>query len=388
MITQVPSARLGSLYGLYFAVVALSIGWFGPYFQSLGFSASEIGIAIGVLTGSKIIAPYLWGTLGDYLPNRLRVVQIGIIGSTLAAGLLLLDVDFFGLCLVLALFGVFWNAIIAQFDTLTLEYLGNDHHLYSSIRVWGSIGFIAMMLASGWLFSDVEYGILPWLIIAGLLVSAAISMTLPGHGRVHPSENSDEGIRSRLSNASVLIFFVVASLNQLTHGPLNVFFTLYVQDHGYTAFQAGQLWALGVLAEVILFFVLPRFIRTLDLRVLLTVSLALGSMRWILIGAYPDVVWLVIMLQLLHAFTFGAIHSVSIEFIRRWFPGKLSGRGMALYSGCVFGIGGSLGATLSGIAWESFGGSTTFLCAGLITGCNACIAWFSLRNARLGAQSF
>jgi PPP family 3-phenylpropionic acid transporter len=386
--TQVPSARLGSLYGLYFAVVALSIGWFGPYFQSLGFSASEIGIAIGVLTGSKIIAPYLWGTLGDYLPNRLRVVQIGIIGSTLAAGLLLLDVDFFGLCLVLALFGVFWNAIIAQFDTLTLEYLGNDHHLYSSIRVWGSIGFIAMMLASGWLFSDVEYGILPWLIIAGLLVSAAISMTLPGHGGVHPSENSDEGIRSRLSNASVLIFFVVASLNQLTHGPLNVFFTLYVQDHGYTAFQAGQLWALGVLAEVILFFVLPRFIRTLDLRVLLTVSLALGSMRWILIGAYPDVVWLVIMLQLLHAFTFGAIHSVSIEFIRRWFPGKLSGRGMALYSGCVFGIGGSLGATLSGIAWESFGGSTTFLCAGLITGCTACIAWFSLKNARLGAQSF
>jgi len=388
VITQVPSARLGSLYGLYFAVVALSIGWFGPYFQSLGFSASEIGIAIGVLTGSKIIAPYLWGTLGDFLPNRLRVVQIGIIGSTLAAGLLLLDVDFFGLCLVLALFGVFWNAIIAQFDTLTLEYLGNDHHLYSSIRVWGSIGFIAMMLASGWLFSDVEYGILPWLIIAGLLVSAAISMTLPGHGRVHPSENSDEGIRSRLTNASVLIFFVVASLNQLTHGPLNVFFTLYVQDHGYTAFQAGQLWALGVLAEVILFFVLPRFIRTLDLRVLLTISLALGSMRWILIGAYPDVVWLVIMLQLLHAFTFGAIHSVSIEFIRRWFPGKLSGRGMALYSGCVFGIGGSLGATLSGIAWESFGGSTTFLCAGLITGCTACIAWFSLKNARLGAQSF
>jgi PPP family 3-phenylpropionic acid transporter len=384
----VPSARLGSLYGLYFAVVALSIGWFGPYFQSLGFSASEIGIAIGVLTGSKIIAPYLWGTLGDFLPNRLRVVQIGIVGSTFAAGLLLLDVDFLGLCLVLALFGVFWNAIIAQFDTLTLEYLGDDHHLYSSIRVWGSIGFIAMMLASGWLFSDVEYAILPWLIITGLLVSVAISTTLPGHGRAHSAENTDEGIRSRLTNTSVLIFFVVASLNQLTHGPLNVFFTLYVQDHGYTAFQAGQLWALGVLAEVILFFVLPRFIRTLDLRVLLTVSLALGSMRWILIGAYPDVVWLVIVLQLLHAFTFGAIHSVSIEFIRRWFPGKLSGRGMALYSGCVFGIGGSLGATLSGIAWESFGGSTTFLCAGLITGCTACIAWFSLRNARLGAQSF
>ena len=34
---------------------------------------------------------------------------------------------------------------IAQFDTLTLQYLGENHHRYSSIRVWGSIGFILMM---------------------------------------------------------------------------------------------------------------------------------------------------------------------------------------------------------------------------------------------------
>ncbi|HBZ90828.1 MAG TPA: MFS transporter, partial [Gammaproteobacteria bacterium] len=178
-----------------------------------------------------------------------------------------------------------------------------------------------------------------------------------------------------------------AAVNQLTHGPLNVFFTLYVQAHGYTAFEAGQLWALGVFAEVVLFFVLPQFIRSMDLRVLLTVSLVLGSLRWILIGAYPDLPWLVIGLQLLHAFTFGAIHSVSIEFIRRWFPGKLSGRGMALYSGFVFGLGGSLGAMLSGLLWESFGGSLTFMLSGLMTGMAAMIAWFGLKKANLGVQS-
>ena len=99
-------------------------------------------------------------------------------------------------------------------------------------------------------------------------------MTLPARENIHSSNHGDEGIRARLTNTSVLIFLVVASLNQLTHGPLNVFFTLYVQDHGYSPFQAGQLWALGVLAEVVLFFVLPRFILRLDLRVLLTVSLA------------------------------------------------------------------------------------------------------------------
>ena len=387
MTSGVPSARLGGLYGMYFAIVALSIGWFGPFFQALGFSAFEIGIAIGVLTGSKIFAPYLWGTLGDFVPNRLRIVQIGIIGSTFAAGLLLLDVDFVGLCLVLALFGVFWNAIIAQFDTLTLEYLGSDHHRYSSIRVWGSVGFILMMLASGWLFSDVEYGILPWLIIGGLVISVMISLTLPRRVATYYEASETAGITKRLTSASVMLFLVVTALNQLTHGPMNVFFTMYVQSHGYTAFEAGQLWALGVLAEVILFFLLPHYIRSIDLRLLLTLSLVFGSIRWILIGIYPDWPWLLVGLQLLHAFTFGAIHSVSIEFIRRWFPGKLSGRGMALYSGFVFGLGGSLGATLSGITWETFGGSTTFIASGILTGFTALVAWFGLKKAKLGVES-
>ena len=388
MSEPVPSVRLGSLYGLYFAVVALSVGWFGPFFQSLGFNAREIGVAIGVLTGSKIIAPYLWGALGDLLPNRLRVVQIGIVGATLSASLLLIDFDFWGLCTILLIFGVFWNAIIAQFDTLTLEYLGPEHYRYSVIRVWGSIGFILMMLGSGWLFSRVNYGTLPWLVMSGLGLSIFISLTLPKRA-VNTSKSLTEssGVVDRLKTPAVVVFFCVAALNQLTHGPLNVFYTLYVQAHGYSAFEAGQLWALGVLAEVVLFFILPRYIRRLDLRVVLVVSLLVGSLRWLMTGLFPDHVVLVIVLQLAHAFTFGAIHAVSIEFIRRWFPNQLSGRGMALYSCMVFGLGGSLGATLSGISWSQLGGPMTFILAGCVAGITAVIAWFGLKKARLGVQS-
>ena len=384
-----PGVRLGSLYGLYFAVVALSVGWFGPFFQSLGFSAREIGLAIGVLTGSKIIAPYLWGALGDLLPNRLRVVQIGIVGATLSASLLLIDVGFWGLCTILLVFGVFWNAIIAQFDTLTLEYLGPEHHRYSVIRVWGSIGFILMMLGSGWLFSRVNYGALPWLVMGGLGLSIFISLTLPRRA-VNTSKilSESSGVVDRLKTPAVVVFFCVASLNQLTHGPLNVFYTLYVQAHGFSAFEAGQLWALGVLAEVVLFFILPGYIRRLDLRVVLVASLLIGSLRWLMTGLFPDHVVLMIILQLAHAFTFGAIHSVSIEFIRRWFPNRLSGRGMALYSCIVFGLGGSLGATLSGLSWGPLGGPMTFILSGCIAGITAVIAWFGLKNARLGVQSF
>lgn len=385
MTDAVPAGRLGGLYGLYFAIVALSVGWFGPFFQSLGFSAQQIGIAIGVLTGSKILAPYLWGYLGDHVANRLRVVQTGMVGSIAAAACLLFDFDFLGLCLILGAFGLFWNAIIAQFDTLTLAYLGGAYHRYSQIRVWGSIGFILMMLTSGWWFSEFPFTALPWLMLAGLIASALLSLSLPPLAPQRAEVSSEESVGARLKTPVVLIFFAVAASNQMTHGPLNVFFTLYLQERGYSAFAAGQLWALGVFAEVVLFFMLPRVLSGLDLRILLVVSLTLASLRWIGTAWFVDSLVVLLFLQLLHAFTFGAIHAVSIEFVRRWFPGKLSGRGMALYSGLVFGVGGSIGAFASGYLWSRLGGEQTFLLVGAITAMAAAVAWIFLKEARLEA---
>ena len=385
MTPAVPAGRLGGLYGLYFAVVALGVGWFGPFFQSLGFDAEQIGIAVGVLTGSKIVAPYLWGYLGDHVPNRLRVVQAGMAGSLVACGFLLTDFDFTGLCLILAAFGLSWNAIIAQFDTLTLEYLGGAHHRYSQIRVWGSIGFIVMMLASGWWFSVMPFAALPWIMLAGLLASGLLSLSLPPLALETATEETPQVILDRLKTPVVWVFFAVVASNQLTHGPLNVFFTLYLQDHGYSAFAAGQLWALGVLAEVVLFWLLPRVLSGLDLRMLLVLSLALGSIRWVGTAWFVDSIGVLLVLQLTHAFTFGAIHAVSIEFVRRWFPGKLSGRGMALYSGLVFGLGGSMGAFASGYLWSRLGGEQTFLLVGAITAMSAAVAFVFLKTARLEA---
>lgn len=387
MSQAVPAARLGGLYGLYFAIVALSVGWFGPFFASVGFSSEQIGIAIGVLTGSKIVAPYVWGYVGDHVPNRLRVVQAGMAGSLLTAFFLLTEFDFVGLCLILFAFGLFWNAIIAQFDTLTLAYLKGRHHTYSRIRVWGSVGFIVMMLSAGWMFSWIPFDVLPLLMIAGLAISGLLSLTLPALQSETASTESPVPIWQVLRLPVVLLFFFIAATNQFTHGPLNVFFTLYVQDVGYSAFEAGQLWALGVFAEVVLFFVLPRYLTRLDLRHVLVFSLVLSGLRWLGTAWFVESAVVLMGLQLIHAFSFGAIHAVSIEFVRRWFPDRLSGRGMALYSGLVFGAGGALGSLSSGYLWEAFGGAQTFAWMGMLTLMTACLAWFGLRAARLEPSS-
>jgi MFS transporter, PPP family, 3-phenylpropionic acid transporter len=380
----VPSARLGGLYGLYFALVALIVAWLGPYFQALGYTASEIGILIGILTGSKIVAPYLWGMLGDRIPNRLRVVQAGMLGSALVSGWLLATPGFWQLVVILAVLGLFWNAIIAQFDTLTLEYLGGAHHRYSAIRMWGSVGFICAMLASGAWFRVFSLESLPWMLLVGLLLSSLLTLWLPPVVHAPASDVPLGRVMDRLKSPVVWLFFVVAALNQFAHGPLNVFFTLYVQEHGYSALQAGQLWALAVAVEVVLFWSLPRFLARIDLRQLLIWALIAGAFRWVMTAFWVEQPWILMALQMLHALTFAAIHSVSIEFVRRWFPRQLAGRGMALYSGVVFGIGGSTGALASGFLWEHAGSTVSFVAMGVLSGLLAVVVQYSLKSARLG----
>ena len=69
-------------------------------------------------------------------------------------------------------------------------------------------------------------------------------------------------------------------------------------------------------------------------------------MRWILVGYFVDVLWVLIIAQTLHAASFGIYHASAIELIHRYFPGAHQGKGQALYSSVSFGAGGAVGGTV------------------------------------------
>ena len=76
--------------------------------------------------------------------------------------------------LILLSYSFFWNAILPLFEALTLTYLGNDHHKYSYIRIWGSIGFVVTVFFLGVFFNHYSIEYLPWftlVLLLGILVS-------------------------------------------------------------------------------------------------------------------------------------------------------------------------------------------------------------------------
>ncbi len=127
------------------------------------------------------------------------------------------------------------------------------------------------------------------------------------------------------------------------------------------------MWAISVMAEVVIFIFMPRLIAWFGLRSLLISSLAIAGLRWLIIAYGIGSPPLLLMGQLMHAASFGVYHAVAIQFIHRYFYGRLQGRGQAFYSSMSFGVGLSVGSLLVGYSWESLGSVISFLAAAAVS---------------------
>jgi len=83
----------------------------------------------------------------------------------------------------------------------------------------------------------------------------------------------------------------------------------------------------------------------------------------------------------LHAATFGTFHASAIHLVHHYFPGRLQGRGQALYSSVSFGAGGAIGALASGFSWEVLGAGASFALASGIAVMGVLIAWRYIDSA-------
>jgi PPP family 3-phenylpropionic acid transporter len=156
-----------------------------------------------------------------------------------------------------------------------------------------------------------------------------------------------------------------------------------MEQHGYSSSVIGQLWALGVIAEVLVFLVMHRLLQRWGARLVLFASLVIAAVRWLLVGSAPETLSLVLLAQTMHAATFGTFHAAAIHLVHHFFVGRHQGRGQALYSSISFGAGGALGSLLSGYLWTSIAPSSIFFVSAGYAGLALYIAWrwIGLRDA-------
>lgn len=361
-------SKLSLLYFTYFALLGVMAPYLSLYLEEQGYSLFEIAQLLSLLMITKMVAPILWGALADRYNKSVLLVRMGAFLTLICYFGFFFVHSFWSIALVIMAFSFFWNAMLPQIEVLTLYNLAEQRNRYSRIRLWGSIGFIVSVLLSGWLFEYVGLGYFPWALL--VLISAILLSSLFSFNDVQldaAASKDGEGFKLQLVQPLVLMFFLVSFLLQVAHGAYYTYFSIYLSSLDYSKFQIGWLWALGVVAEVVMFIVMHRWLKYHSVIQIMFIALLLTVVRWSMTAFYADTLWVIMLLQCLHAFSFGAMHAASIKFVHDNFRQHNQGRAQALYSSSGFGAGGASGAFLAGYVVSVQDYEAAFLMSALVS---------------------
>jgi PPP family 3-phenylpropionic acid transporter len=355
----VPYWRLSSFYFFYFATLGAFLPYWSLYLQNQGFNALEIGELSAVMMATKIIAPNLWGAIADYTGKSLKIIRLASFFAAFLFAGFLFKTGYLWFAVITVGFSFFWNAALPQFEVVTLFHLKDQPHQYSQIRLWGSIGFVIAVMAISALLDYYTINTLP-LITLTLFISIWLITLITPEANIAHHATEEAGLWQIIKKPEVIAFFIVYLLLQAAHSPYYVFYSIYLKQLNYSSHVIGELWALAVVAEVILFIFMRRLLAAFSLRHILLWSAFLSMTRWLIIAFFADSVYGVVFAQLLHAATFGSSHVAGIHLIHQYFGNKHQGKGQALYSSTSFGVGGMFGSLLSGYYWDQFGATVVY----------------------------
>lgn len=352
------------------------------YLKQQGFSPQQIGqlLALGMIT--KLAAPTFWGWLGDSSGRRMLIVQATCFAGALSfSGVPVAGHSFWGLALVMFAYHFFWNATLPQFEATTLSHLNalQREHDYSRIRLWGSLGFILSSIAFGGWLSDLTVLNLPYILIAFFVLIGINSLLIPESPQHKDPARQTSSIKAIICQPAVIALFIAAVLMMASHGPYYVFFSIYLDQLNYSGITIGLLWAVGVIAEIVVFWLMPGLFSRYSARQLLILTFALTCLRWLVTAYTAQYITLLLFAQLLHGFSYGMHHAVSIHLVYQWFGKNYQGRGQALYSSLCFGIGGIAGSVGAGYFWQNVGPTGTYLLAAGLSFIAGIVIWLKLR---------
>lgn len=385
--TQNHHWRIAGFYFFYFAFVGMFAPYWSLYLKELGFGLVQIGILMSVQPVMRMVAPGLWGWLADHSGQRLRVVRLSAALSALGYCAVFFVDQFWGMLLALAVMSFFWSASMPLVEATTLSYLGKQSAHYGRIRSWGSVGFIVAVVGLGYALDYVD---IRWLLWVGLFIMLGIfwfARLIP-HVATEAHHSDGLPVWEIVRQPQVLALFGACFLMALAHGPYYTFYSMYLVEHGYSKSAVGGLWALGVICEIGVFFLMPWLLRHASLPQILMVSLLLAVLRFLLIGWAVDLLALVLLAQVLHAATFGAFHAAAVALVHHFFRGRHQSRGQALFGSFTYGAGGMLGGLLSGPLWQHWGAPMMFTMSAVMGLLGAGLMWWKLRSVATGPEYF
>lgn len=327
-------------YFFYFALIGVHIIFVPKILSMSGMSSIEIGTIFASAPLVRFAIPFLF-LRGFTLNNTIFYLSL-VLMLLGAIGFYPSLTHFWALLGVNIVFGIGIALILPYIEVIALERIGYEK--YGKIRLFGSVGFIAVALVLvKWLTSP-QIGI-------GFLIAMALGTLLFGAtiGQEHTKNSAQEESSYDFTPLKHLYLWSGFLLMQVSFGPFYNFFTIYATDHGISLETTVWLWSFGVVAEIIMFYFQGKWLSG-NFTKLLWITAIFTAFRWGIVAIFPSSTLMLGLSQILHAFSFALFHTVAISTLFSLYEARRLSQ--QFFFGISYGLGGFIGALGAGVLYQ------------------------------------
>jgi PPP family 3-phenylpropionic acid transporter len=369
------ASRLALFYGAVFGLLGAYLPFFPVWLKAIGIEAFWIGIITAVPAVTRFtVLPFVTA-----LAERRQSLRNAIIATAFATALglalvgtqhqaLLVFLTFAASCCV-------WTPMAPLTDAYALRGVAHYGLNYGPLRLWGSAAFVVGALACGLLVDVIAPEHLIWVIVATAGLSAFASLGLQPLAGIKRADVTVRGARGLVRDPGFLAIIVASALIQGSHAAYYIFASIVWKQSGLGGPTIAGLWSLGVLAEIVLFAVSPRF--TLPPATLVVIGALSAVARWVITAQDPPIPVLALV-QLAHGLSFGLTQVGTMSLMVHHVPGHVMARGQGYLAACS-GIVAALAAILSGAVYSRYGQGVYYVMAAM-AGSGAVVMWLARRK--------
>jgi PPP family 3-phenylpropionic acid transporter len=353
-----------SLNFLIFAAMAFVAPFLVLYYQSLGFSGTQIGILAGLTPLVTMVSAPFWTGLADQTRRHRLIISVALGVSAVILFVVPQFSAFAPILLLVLLYNAFYAPVSSFTDSATMFMLGDKKELYGRVRLGGTLGFgIAASIAGVYVQNyGIRYAF--WggalLLFLALLVSQKLVFS-----QAHAGVAIKQGLRTLLIDRRWLLFLTLALAGGFALAANNTYFFPYLKELGTAEALMGLALTIGTLSEIPVLFFGNRLLQRFTANGLLLLAMILTGVRLVLLAIVrtPEAA---LLLQLINGLTYPAMWIAGVAYADQYAPPGMRATAQGLFGAMVFGLGLAVGGFVGGPILENWGGQVLFLIFGAV----------------------
>lgn len=355
------ATRLALFYGTLFGLVGTHLPFFPVWLKAVGIDASWIGIITAVPSVTRFtVLPFITA-LAERRQALRGAMMVAAFATALGFALVGTQHQPLAVFVLFAVTACLWTSMTPLTDAYALRGVARYGLNYGPLRLWGSAAFVVGALGCGLLVEVIAAKHLIWVIASVAALGALVSLGLQPLGHPKPAAATSHGTAALLGDPGFLAIIATSALIQGSHAAYYVFASIAWQQSGLGGLTIAGLWSLGVLAEIVVFALSPRF--KLQPALLVVIAAVCAVARWSITAQDPPIAVLAVV-QLAHGLTFGLTMVGTMSLLVRHVPIHVMARAQGYLAACT-GIVTSTASISSGVIFARYGQGVYYVMAAM-----------------------